>query len=88
MTYKPYISYQGTLLLYYIIHLQGLTYYHIIILLTISLSLPYTFYITGINSLYLHLLRSLLTLGSLPSPHVSDGNGTEGGVDGTEVRWR
>ncbi len=33
-------------------------------------------------------LRSLLTLGSLPSPHVSDGNGTEGGVDGTEVRWR
>ena len=42
--------------------LQGLTYYHIIILLTISLSLPYTFYITGINSLYLHLLRSLLTL--------------------------
>lgn len=36
---------------------------------------------------YLHLLRSLLTLGSLPSPHVSDGNGTEGGVDGTEVRW-
>lgn len=35
-----------------------------------------------------HLLRSLLTLGSLPSPHVSDGNGTEGGVDGTEVRWR
>ena len=57
-TYRTYIyfSYQD-------LYLNPLiTYLSYFILLTISLSLPYTFYITGINSLYLHLLRSLLTL--------------------------
>ena len=29
----------------------------------------------------------LFVIGSLPSPHVSDGNGTEGGVPGTEVSF-
>ena len=33
---KSYISYQGTLLLYYIIHLQGLTYYLITVIIILS----------------------------------------------------